>query len=393
MEEWHKRVGAGWSPADLQARFDRLDALGIKTSPPDDWQPFQKAFADSAALLGNGWCGDFNANGAEGVGPIPLIADGSGVTNVLTAYLNGARNNPNLEIRLGARVVRILFKGYTALGAEIETAGGREKILADEVVLCAGAIGSAEVMLQSGVGAHERTEIAGVKTVLPLRGVGENLMDHPVAWIRTTLEKGRGKDSGNAFRVLLRKWAESDDSGDFAWEAFHDFTAPSPEARMATGIIACMLLNPEGRGTVGLHPRNASRGPAILLGMGSVRDREAMARGLAYGTGLLSTPPMSAVASGKPVFVRWSRNPEPPLDRLPEIGEMDAFMNTGHHLHGTCRMGTSADEGAVVDGGFRVHGIKNLYVCDASVIPVQLRVNTHLTTLMLAETLVRQLSP
>ena len=120
---------------------------------------------------------------AEGVGPRPLNnVDGVRMSTNLT-YLSMARHRLNLTIRANVLAHRVLFDGDRAIGIEVESGGDTFQVFGDEIILSGGAINSPHLLMLSGVGPVEHLESLGISVVRDIAGVGENLRDHPAAFM------------------------------------------------------------------------------------------------------------------------------------------------------------------------------------------------------------------
>ena len=167
---------------DVDCRDDFHGADGpifVHHSRREDWHPAQQAFYDACRAAGFSDCPDHNSPDATGVGP--------GITNnhnrvrfsTALGYLDPSRHRLNLTIRPNCTVRRLLFHRTRAAGALVESGGETFIVEGDQVILSAGAIGSPQLLMLSGVGPAGHLEEMGIPAVLDLPGVGQNLMDHP----------------------------------------------------------------------------------------------------------------------------------------------------------------------------------------------------------------------
>lgn len=361
--------------------------IPVRRFRQDEWLSPQVAFVQACRDLGFAECPDFNAPGAEGVGPIPLN-NYEGIrwgTNL--GYVDPARHRLNLTIRSRCVVQRILFDGSRAVGVVVASGGELQTVRGDTIVLCAGAIGSPHLLMLSGVGPADQLTAAGVSPIHDLPGVGQNLRDHPhvgAAWrpklgypmhpdlpryqvaLRCTAP---GSTLENDLQILMVSYATArvDRGGD---------------GRIPLGIVLQPVLNlAVGQGEIRLRSADASVQPAIDLNMLETEsDRRRLREGLRL-----------AVQLGQhPAFAGLLGERLGPDDRLLESdAALDAWMRREvvhtNHLAGTCKMGPSTDPLAVVDQRGRVHGLDGLHVADCSIMPDCVRANTNATAMMIGE--------
>ena len=180
-----RRMGSGgrsgWSSAGLEPYRRRgIDMLHARPSRMDDLEPFMRAGLDAAAEIGLPLLEDFDDPRAlEGAAPIAVNAVGDVRWNAAFAYLDPARERPNLAIMPDALVDRLSFEGDRAVGTIVRVGGHELEIHADVVVLAAGAYGSPAILLRSGVGPADDLAHLSVDVRADLPGVGRNLIDHP----------------------------------------------------------------------------------------------------------------------------------------------------------------------------------------------------------------------
>ena len=173
----------------------------VTRAEEETWAIEQGSFYRACVAVGYPECRDHNDPESTGVGPLPLnVSDGIRWSTAL-AYLSDCRDRSNLTIRADSHVNRVLIDGHRATGVEVEGDGGRSNVSAGEVILSAGAIGSPQILMLSGVGPASVVESAGVAAVHDLPGVGRNLWDHPQvhATFRT-----RGSQTANVDALRLQ---------------------------------------------------------------------------------------------------------------------------------------------------------------------------------------------
>jgi choline dehydrogenase len=250
-----------------------------------------------------------------------------------------------------------------------------ERIHGDRVVLAAGAFHTPAILLRSGIGPAGELAAAGVTAVLDLPGVGRNLADHPAV----SLDLGYAGTPHEVRRFQLVATAYSDRT---------DGSRAAPDLQLIVGgpftdsgefFVAAALLKPRSRGRVWLRSADPLAAPRIRLGYFShPDDLPRLADGVRRVSEVVRTRELATVSAG------LHQAPE----RLDDAA-VERFVRqrvwTYHHPVGTCAMGPDPAAGAVVDPTGLVHGVTQLWVADASIMPNIPAANTHLPTLMLAE--------
>ncbi|WP_372407031.1 GMC family oxidoreductase [Streptomyces luteireticuli] len=345
------------------------------------------AFWDECVRLGLPELDDLNGGRETGIGVIPSNAVDGERMDTATTYLSTARHLPNLEIRTGTKVTRVLFEGNRAVGVEILDDNGLSAVHAGNVILSAGAIGTPVVLMRSGVAAAGLTESLGVAPVVDLPGVGENLVDHPSVVIWSKPKPGVCT-AGLPWRTVAARMSSGfDDDTDIQVGLLNNVessTVPGFENRLDWPLVvgvSVMLLRPASRGRVFLEDADPYAKPVIELGLGTVEeDVDRLCHGVRKAWSILRSP---ALADRFEETQFWT-DTMVANDRILRSGVRN-IMNPGWHAAGSSRMGPASDPMAVVDQEGRVHGTENLRVVDASVFPSMPSVPTNMTTIMLAE--------
>ena len=366
--------------------FHGLDGpIPVFHANPTPWMPFQMAFLQAWLSAGFPRIADMNASGSSGIGILPTNTRGDIRVSTAAAYLNPARKRRNLKVMAGVMTTRILLRGNRARAIEVEAAGHKSLIEAeDEIVLSCGTLGSPQLLMLSGIGPEDHLKRLGIRTTESLPGVGQNFRDH--AGVRIELRARKGVPSDRLLPLLgVRHTSrKSKVRNDLAMTVPSATVVPKGRRVPTTGeplLIGCRLEAPKGAGEVRLSSKDPNHEPVVdahLLSDEADLDRmrEAVRLGLEL-VGHQSFQPIveSLVAPG------------------PKISSSDAKLDEwilksvthGLHMAGTCKMGPSSDASAVVDQHCRVHGVEGLRVVDASVMPNVIRANTNATTIMIAE--------
>jgi predicted dehydrogenase (TIGR03970 family) len=312
-----------------------------------------KAFIAAAQRAGFAWINDLNDVGPtmpSAVGAVPLnIVDGVR-TGSGAGYLIPALRRPNLTLLAQTRAVRLRFTGTRAVGVDAIGPGGPIAPTADRIVLSAGAIESAHLLLLSGIGDEAMLRAAGVQVTAPLP-VGTGCTDHPEWVLPTNWAVAAG-------RPVLEVVLSTSDGLEIRpyTGGFVAMTGDGTPGHPDWPHIGVALMQPQARGCITLVSRDPWVPPRIEHRYDSEPDDVAALR---QGTELARELAGAATYVGPPV---WS---------------------TSQHLCGSAPMGTERDPRAVVDQRCRVHGIDGLWVIDGSVLPAITSRGPHATIVML----------
>ncbi|TPM26854.1 GMC family oxidoreductase [Mesorhizobium sp. B2-3-4] len=360
--------------------------------PADEVSPVARAFIEAGASLGLPRLEGHNSGQMIGVTPNSLnIRDGRRVTAADAWLTPAVRGRKNLTILAGSRVLRLQLAGNQVRGLEVVGRQGPIEILADQIVLCAGALESPALLMRSGIGPRDTLDAAGVGCVIDMPQIGRNLQDHLLG-------------AGNLYAA--RKHvppSRLQHSESMAYISAAGFTATGqPEIVVGCGIapIVSERFQAPAAGTAysllfGItHP--ASRGSVSISGpelgdrliidpqyLQSGRDRELFRQALEA----------ARTIGHRDELADW-RERELLPGTLNSTAEMDDFIArsviTHHHPCGTCRMGK--DQDAVVDADLRLKALDNLFVVDASVMPSLTAGPIHAAVLAIAETFARAMN-
>jgi choline dehydrogenase len=312
------------------------------------------SFVRSAGEAGYRWIDDLNGATLEkplptGVGAVPLNINGGTRVGPGGAYLQPAMDRTNLTLLTNTRARRVRMAGATAIGVECAGPDGVIDLTADRIVLSAGAIGSAHLLMLSGVGPQQVLRAAGMPVVADLP-VGAACADHPewvlpVNWSEThglppleavlTTETLEIRPYTAGFGAMIS--GRRDDPGDHPH-------------------IGVALMQPQSRGRVALVSADPDAPPVIEHRYDRVpADVAKLTAGAELARELVS--------------------------QTAEVGPVS--WSTSQHLSSTAPMGADGDADAVVDTRCRVHGVDNLWVVDGSVLPAITRRGPHATIVMI----------
>jgi choline dehydrogenase-like flavoprotein len=401
-DAWVAAGAVGWGFDDLLPYFRRGERFSgrdpalrgtdgpLTPAPVSSPHPLSKAALEAAEQLGYPVVADPNSGVTEGFGWADLnIVDGVR-QSAADAYLVPALARPNLTVVTDALVQRLRLDGDRCTGVRYQVAGAASEAVAErEVVLAAGAIGSAGLLLGSGIGPAGQLREAGVPVRVDLPGVGANLHDHPMSGVvyssaRPVPPAGPDSNGGGEIKGLLRALPDSTAPDLQMFTAITPLvtpTLPGPE-RGAGYNIMIALMAPRSRGSVRLAPpgSDSSRRPGLVIDAGYYRERrdlDVMVAGLAAARQF----------GAAPAFDGWRGEQVQPQPGHADPTELHEYLRLSvapyYHFAGTCRIGT--DETAVVDLALRVRGVSGLRVADASVMPSPVSANTNATVYAIAE--------
>ena len=421
-DQWRQMGLSGWSYGEVLPYFKRSETLEgggddyhgddgplyvSKASTPN---PIFSSFIKAGADAGYKVTSDFNGYQQEGFGPFQLTIKDGQRWSAARGYLHPVKDQrPNLVTEIEARTTKIIIENGRAVGvAYVQGKKQTAKIAyADsEVLLCAGAVQSPQILQLSGIGDPEALAKVGVPVVHALKGVGKNLQDHldvviswecPQAITAYSYNKGL-KRLATGLNYLLRGQGPGRqnflEAGAFL-KSRPDLDRPDLQLHCVLAImkdhgktviekdgfsVHVCQLRPESRGEVALRSADPFDDPAILANyLATDEDRRALREGVKMVRALVKGAAMDAV-----------RGEEfQPGEAIQSDADLDAWIRetseTIYHPVGTCRMGAAGDDLAVVDETLCVHGLKGLRVVDASVMPTLVGGNTNGPTIMIAE--------
>ena len=239
-------------------------------------------------------------------------------------------------------------------------------------------------------------EKLGIPTQINLPGIGQNLSDHPINFLKASVKDIDHLDTQKpCLQVGLRYTASESDIEDdmLMWMNSYSLSTDYREVETMTpqgnlqsqnidGIqIAVSVYLATSKGSIQLNSSDPEDSPDIFLNLlDTEKDVERMAEGIKIAKDLMESKPMRPIV----------QNVTSPTDYI--LNSRESFHHwlrtntvTGHHLTGTCRMGSDTDEMSVVDSNGKVKGLNNLYIADASIMPESVRANTNATTMMIGE--------
>ena len=400
FDAWERGGAKGWGFKDVLPMYKAQEdwegganewrgAGGpVHIRRPADPHPTAPAFIEAARQMGFPVNDDANGPMRPGAGYINMniAADGTRVSSA-RAFLRPNLDRANLTLLLNANVTKVVFSGDRATGVELVNGDGTKTVKASrEVILSAGTIHSAKVLMLSGVGDAAQLRKLGIKPVADLRGVGQNLQDHVIVSGLVYQYKGKMPDrpaDSNAVEAEVYLASGVDDHAADINIVLEQLPIATPEAaaRFATPpkegyTIAPALVQPTSRGQVRLASADWHDAPIIEGNhLGTDRDVAAIVRAIEVARELGGKSALDGIRAEEVV-------PGAKASSRADLLELarTAAASFGHPV-GTAKIGRDKD--AVVDSDLRVHGVRGLRVADASVMPSILSGPTNAASYMI----------
>ena len=398
-ETEHHGAGGEWRVEYPRVRWDILDAV-----------------SEAACELGVPATEDFNTGDNEGVGYFHVNQKRGLRWSAARGFLKPASGRSNLRVETGCLVDRLVIEDGRARGVAYVRDGQRRSATAKgEIILCAGAVGSVQVLHRSGIGPADWLKAAGIAPVIDRQGVGRNLQDHlqqraifRVSGTRTLNETyhsllgriGMGLDYAVRRRGALTMapsqlgiFARSDAGQERANLEFHIQPLSldkfgDPLHRFPAITASACNLRPTSRGEVRIESAALDAKPLINPNYLATEQDRAVAA--------------DAIRMTRRLMAQAALAPFQPEEMLPGsgVGDDDVSLakaagdigTTIFHPVGTARMGRADDPLAVVDKNLKVHGVAGLRVIDASVMPTIVSGNTNTPTIMIADKVSRDMA-
>jgi choline dehydrogenase len=411
---WVSLGAPGWGPDDVAPFFARAGENETEQSAPRspsslpirrlrDPHPLSRQFIAAACNQGLSEIDDYNQSQREGVSLVRVNQRQGARFSVVQTHLQPALQRPNLTLISDAMVQRIEFRDKRATHVVFARGNRVERAEAsEEIVLCAGAVNSPQILLLSGIGDPAQLARHGISLVHAAPQVGCNLQDHLTAILRYQLTKPislaaeeslisllrylftrRGMLSSNVAEAMAFLRSSPEQPGPDLELLFAPVLYEREALQPPSGhgfSLAAVLLQPRSRGQIEIrsaHPEDKPKIDARYLSDPAGDDLRTLLQGvrMARRIGL-----DDALAAWRGIELVPGRTRETE-DALIDFIRQEA--HTLYHPVGTCRMGSDSE--AVVDPQLRVRGVDRLRVVDASVMPSIVRAHPHATTVMIAE--------
>ena len=417
---WAGLGNAGWGWDDVLPYFRRIEDHAHGASPhhgvdgplhisdPVIKHPTAQAFIEAATSIGIPRTHDLNGPPHEGVDFQQFNIRNGRRHSSYDAYVAPVRHRPNLVVRTGMHVLRILVEGRQARGVEVLQSGDRHSIAAArEVIVAGGVVNSPQLLMLSGIGDGVQLQTHGISTLVHAPGVGRNLQDHVYApyAVRCT-PNGSYNSSLRGLRkylhglryLLTRRGYLAMGSSSVSAYTRSGFDVNGPDIQLTVrpvsfaflpsgelvvdkqpGITAAVsLMQPLSTGQVMLKSPDPLQAPSIVPNyLANADDVKRLVAGMRCMRQIFTTEPLAS-------RVIVEMQPGQSISSDAQLSDyVKATATTAFHPVGTCRMGS--DPMAVVDERLRVHGVQRLRVVDASIMPTITMGNTNAPTTMIGE--------
>ena len=418
FDDWEAMGATGWSARDVLPYFRKLECYrggesqyrgSMGELKVDDLRlkhPACEAWLQAAQNWGLPPLDDFNGKDSLGTGRYQLTLDGRWRSSSSRAFLRPALHRNNLTLISGALVENVIIKKNKAIGVSFQKDGVNHQVSGGSIILSAGALQSPQILQLSGIGSSHILKAQSIKTILDNDAVGKNLQDHYQMRTIVRMKKKLSLNSDSQNPLKLAKWAFDwlkDGSGvlsigagqvgagmctkyatdnrpdiqllvmplsvDKPGEPLHRFPG------FTTTVWQC---HPRSKGTIEIQSADPRVQPKISPNyLSDTHDQKVMIEGVKL---------IREIHKKEPFRNLWDEEVVPGQEAKSDKQILETIKSNGgtvFHPVGTCRMGTEKD--SVVDPKLRVHGIANLYVADASVMPKITSANTNAPSLMIGE--------
>jgi len=370
---WASNGCPGWDWNSLLPEFEGLEKW-LKPAVLDPLNELSHAMVEAAIESGFTRRSTFDAGYLEGSGWNKSCISKGERNNTNRAFIQPIRNRKNLTVRSNAIVAKLAMDGMRAQGVVLDNG---ELIKAGEVVLCAGAFDTPRILLMSGIGPADHLTKLGIAVCADVP-VGENLTDHLLIGIvynakREISELNALCTEGCAFARSTADRQDCDIEISFATKPHF---APEATDNLPRFTIIPGITKPKSRGTVRLS--SADPRGRLEINPNYFDDPDDMKT-------MICAVRLSREIGKQPALAQWTSGewwPGTDVESDEAISKyIEDGVSTWFHPVGTCRMGIGSN--SVVDPNLRVHGIQNLRVADASIMPEIVGVNTHGASVMI----------
>lgn len=432
FDSWAAQGAAGWGYEQLLPYFVRTeDQQRSEAEFIQPWHgrggpltannlhhphPVSLAMVRAAIQAGLPACRDFNNGHPQGAGLFQVNLKNGRRSSVASNAIEPAMQRRNLDVRMQLLVTGIGLDGLRASTVHWKDRAGASHAAraGKEVLLCAGALQSPQLLMLSGIGPAAHLQEMGIEVKVDLPGVGANLQDHaivPMSWrmkagtpsLNRSL-RGLGIGASLLRYLLTRQGAMAMPASEFAAWFSSDASLPYNDIQIhglpVTGDIegymqsgknyrteafpgmtmAPYQVRPYSRGQLQLKSRHPEELASIRMNfLHDERDRKALLHGVRMASTIARQPALAGL-------IETQTRPTPDLQSDDELLDwISMYLGSGHHASGSCRMGDAADPLSVVTSDLRVKGVQGLRVIDASVMPHLVSGNTNAASVVIGD--------
>ena len=419
FNDWQSMGADGWSFNDVLPHFKSLEKYAdgddafrgrngeLSVSNLRNDNAACRAWVDAANEFGLPRNDDFNGESTYGVGAYQLSIGGHWRASASAAFLRPSLPRNNVKLQTGAHVSKLIFDKDRTVGVQVLNGSNTQDVYATrEVILCAGALQTPQILQLSGIGPAQTLRDCGVDVKVDSPEVGENLQDHYQMRLIVKLNKkiSLNDDVRNPIKLakmgldwlLAKRGPLTVGAGQVGGAACTEYATgdrpdvqfnvmplsvdkPGTPLHKYSGFTSSVWqCHPESKGSVSIETDNPLRQAKISPRyLSAQRDRDTMVAGIKM---------LREIHRQKSFRDLWDVEVIPGHDVKTDSEVLDAIRNGGStvfHPVGTCRMGS--DNNAVVDPQLRVRGVEGLRVVDASVMPKVTSANTNAASLMIGE--------
>ncbi|MCL4446632.1 MAG: GMC family oxidoreductase N-terminal domain-containing protein [Actinobacteria bacterium] len=420
-DNWAALGNPGWGYDDVLSYFKKSEANAIHRDSPYHGvdgplhvtdlrspSPLNDVFLEACQSQGIPFNPDFNGAEHHGCYHVQVTQNDGERHSVAAAFIHPNMDRHNLDVRTGAHTTRVLFDERRATGVEYERGGQIHALgVRREVVMSAGAFGSPQILMASGLGPGDHLQGLGITPVLHIPGVGQNLQDHISALLiyRSLVpDHTIGISPTGVARLIKAMWTWrrhrsglitscAAESG-VCYRTTPDVEVSDIEMELIVGIgddhgrklhlghgysAHLLLARPKSVGEIRLASLDTRVAPLIDPKYFShPYDMETLVKGVQIALDIMSSRAFDRYRGE--MLIRYDRDDPRQIEET-----LRQYADTEYHVCGTCKMGPDSDPAAVVDAQLRVRGISGLRIADASVMPCVTSNNINAAVIMIGE--------